>query len=90
MLSEEKATQFRIALREHCAAAAGSQARMQVAVDDAAAEARDKGLSAEQFVIWVKKICDEIMNEGRLAHRLNPTHLRDGVISSAIKAYYVQ
>ncbi len=60
------------------------------AVNCAAAEARAEGMSAAQFVIWVKLVWDEIMDEGRLSQSTDPARTRDVVISSAIKAYYVQ
>lgn len=47
-------------------------------------------MNAEHFVIWVKRIWDEIMDEGRLMDSADPARARDVVISSAIKAYYVQ
>ena len=81
---------FREALREHCSDVDGSRDKVQDAVNEAAREARDDGMSAEHFVIWVKRIWDEIMDEGRLAHSSDPARARDVVISSAIKAYYVQ
>ena len=90
MLSDDTTTQFREALREHCSDEAGSHDRVVAAVNRAAAEARATGMSAEHFVIWVKAIWDEIMDEGRLVQSANPTRTRDLIISSAIKAYYVQ
>ena len=90
MLSDDTTTQFRAALREHCADAPSSQFKLKEAVDNAAAEARNKGITAAQFVIWVKRAWDEIMDEGRLTYSSDPAHMRDVVISSAIKAYYVQ
>lgn len=53
-------------------------------------EAHREGMSAERFVIWVKRIWDEIMDEGWLAQSVDPARIRDSVISLAIKAYYVQ
>jgi flagellar biosynthesis regulator FlaF len=90
VLSDDTTTSFRAALREHCADVAGSREKVRVAVVGAAKEARDDGMSAEQFVIWVKRIWDEIMDEGRLSQTADPGRTRDVVISSAIKAYYVQ
>ncbi len=90
MLSDDTTTQFRAALREHCSDAPGAEATLKDAVNNAAIEARVNGIAAEQFVIWVKRAWDEIMDEGRLSYSLDPAHMRDVVISSAIKAYYVQ
>lgn len=88
--SHDTATKFREALREHCSDVAGSRDRVQDAVSAAAREARESGMNAEHFVIWVKRIWDEIMDEGRLTDSADPARARDVVISSAIKAYYVQ
>ncbi len=90
MLNEDTAEQFRAALRAHCAVVNGTRDSVRSAVDAAAAEARKNGLSAEQFVIWVKQVWEEIIGEGVLANTSDPGHIRDAVISSAIKAYYVQ
>lgn len=90
MLSKETTTNFRAALREHCAEPVADGSTITPAVSDAAAAARAHGMSAEQFVIWVKKIWDEVMGEGRLDHSADPARVRDDVISAAIKAYYVQ
>lgn len=90
MLNKDTSTQFRAALRDHCQDSNGSKAILKAAVDTAAGEAREKGIAAEQFVIWVKQAWDEIMDEGHLANSTDPAHMREVVISSAIKAYYVQ
>lgn len=83
-------TKFRAALREHCADAAGSRDKVNEAVAGAAREARESGMSAAHFVIWVKQVWDEMMVEGRLSYSEDPARTRDVVISSAIRAYYVQ
>ena len=90
VLSDDTTTKFRATLREHCADVVGSREKVRVAVNDAATEARDSGMSAEQFVIWVKRVWDQIMDEGWLSQSVDPVRTRDVVISSAIKAYYVQ
>lgn len=90
VLSDDTTTMFRAALRDHCSEAKGSDAALKAAVARAATEARTGGISAEQFVIWVKRSWDEIMDEGALSQSPDPAHTRNGVITSAIKAYYVQ
>jgi hypothetical protein len=47
-------------------------------------------MTAAQFVIWVKHVWDDIRDDGGLAHDPDPARTRDTVISSAIRAYYVQ
>lgn len=89
MLSDDT-THFRDALRAHCADPEAHSAGLATAVTDAATTAREEGLSAEKFVIWVKQIWDEVAAEGVLSHSLDPLRTRDAVISAAIKAYYVQ
>ena len=90
MLTEDVATQFRAALRAHCSSSDGVHDEVRNAVTTAAAAAHDGGVSAEQFVIWVKHVWDEILDEGVLANNPDPGRIREVVISSAIKAYYVQ
>jgi hypothetical protein len=77
-------------LRTHCLTSEGAHDEVRSAVATAATEAHDGGISAEQFVIWVKRVWDEILDEGALANSPDPGHIREVVISSAIKAYYVQ
>jgi hypothetical protein len=90
VLSDDTMTRFRAALREHCAAAFGSHDNIQAAVSGAAAEARHGGMSAEHFVIWVKQTWDDLMDEGVAVQHADPAHMRDMLITTAIKAYYVQ
>lgn len=84
------ATRFRAALRKHCSSENGAHEEVRKAVAGAVVEAHTRGMSAEQFVIWVKHEWDKIMDEGALANSPDPGHIREVVISSAIKAYYVQ
>ena len=84
------AKRFRAALRAHCSSDGGAQDDVRNAVAGAAAEAHHGGVSAEQFVIWVKHAWDEILDEGALANNPDPGRIREAVISSAIRAYYVQ
>jgi hypothetical protein len=90
VLSDDTTTKFRAALREHASNTGGPHDKVKLVIAGVAAEARDGGMSAAQFVIWIKKVWDEIMDEGALAHSIDPGRVRDVVISSAIKAYYVQ
>jgi uncharacterized protein (DUF2235 family) len=90
VLSDDTTTKFRAALREHCADAAGLREGMKAAVRALAAEARGAGMTAEQLVIWIKQLWDAVAEEGALARNVDPLRARDNVISSAIRAYYVQ
>ncbi|MEO9116741.1 MAG: hypothetical protein ABI311_11300 [Gemmatimonadaceae bacterium] len=63
---------------------------MSDALVTAATAARVSGLSAEHFVIWVKQVWDELVDDGVLQHLTDPARGRDAVVSAAIKAYYVQ
>ena len=56
----------------------------------AAQEARRGEMTAEQLVIWIKQVWGEIMDGAGVMPGPNPTRVRDHVISTAIKAYYVQ
>jgi hypothetical protein len=90
VLNDDIATRFRAALRSHCSTSEGAHDEVRSELSTAAMEARNGGISAEQFVIWVKRVWDEIMDEGALADNPDPARAREVVISSAIKAYYVQ
>jgi hypothetical protein len=90
VLSDDTTTAFRAVLREHCRDETGSRDGIDAAVSRAAAEARGDGMTAAQFVIWVKHVWDDIRDDGGLAHDPDPARTRDTVISSAIRAYYVQ
>jgi hypothetical protein len=67
-----------------------ARSELHAAVSEAAAAAKDADISAEHFVIWVKQMWGDMMDEGRLADSTDPAGARDAVISAAIKAYYVQ
>ncbi len=90
MLSDDTTSQFRAVLREHCKELHGCREQVQDIVKSAATEAREAGLTGEQFVIWVKNVWEGLVSDGGLQRRADTTQTRDVVISSAIKAYYVQ
>jgi len=94
VLSEDEATAFRGALRDYCADSADSPAKltsvMRDALTGAAKAAQASGMSAEHFVIWVKRVWDELVDDRVLQHITDPARARDAVVSAAIKAYYMQ
>ena len=94
MLSEDEATAFRGALKDYCSDSAEFPSKltsaMRVALASAAKAAQARGVSAEHFVIWVKQVWDELVDERVLQHRMEPARARDAVVSAAIKAYYMQ
>ncbi len=90
VLSDDTTTRFREALREHCASSGGAHDRVHGLVRTAADEARDRGISAAQFVIWLKQVWEEIISEGVLPRTADAARIRELIVSSAIKAYYVQ
>ena len=81
---------FRSVLREHCTETEKCHEAMHSLVKGAAGEAREAGLTAEQFILWVKKIWDELVADGSMPRSGDAARTREVVISSAIKAYYVQ
>ncbi|MEO7218132.1 MAG: hypothetical protein ABI026_08055 [Gemmatimonadaceae bacterium] len=90
MLNDDTIDRFRVALREHCANPSPGCAASRDVVVATANAARADGMSAEQFVIWVKGVWSGIMAEGSLERGLDAAREREVVISAAIKAYYVQ
>ena len=90
MLNDDTIDRFKGALRKHCASPSPGFAASRDVVVATANAARADGMSAEQFVIWVKGVWEGIMAEGPLERGVDPAHEREVVISAVIKAYYVQ
>lgn len=90
MLSEDTTSRLLAALREHCTDTENCHRKVHGLVIGAAAEARSGGISAEQFVIWVKQVWDGLIAEGVLPRTVDTIRVREVIVSSAIKAYYVQ
>jgi len=94
VLGDDEATAFRGALADYCTDSAEFPSKltpaMSVALARAAKAARESGLSPEHFVIWVKQVWDQLVDDRVLQHRTNPARARDTVVSEAIKAYYMQ
>lgn len=63
---------------------------MNVALTSAAKAAQARGVSAEHFVIWVKQVWEQLVDDRVLQPRIDPARARDVVVSAAIKAYYMQ
>ena len=75
MLNDDEVAAFRGALRDYCNGLAEFPSEltpeMRVALVNAAKAAkaaRAGGLSAEHFVIWVKQVWDELMDDRVLQH----------------------
>lgn len=77
-------------MREHCTDIENCPQNVRACVAGAAIEARTGGVTAEQFVIWVKRVWDDFIAEGVLARSVDTMRAREAIVSSAIKAYYVQ
>ena len=94
MLSDDEAAAFRGALRDYCTDSTEFPSKlsptMSVALASAAKAARGSGVSAEHFVIWVKQVWDQLVDDRVLQHRKDPARGKDAVVSAAIKAYYLQ
>ena len=90
MLSEDTTSRLLAALREHCTDTENCHEKVNGLVREAAAEARTRGVSAEQFVIWVKRVWESLISQGPLPRSVDMMRAREVIVSSAIKAYYVQ
>ena len=67
-----------------------SPSMLDDAIGLAAMEARRREMTAEQLVIWIKRVWSEIVDGDGMAGGPDAARARDHVISAAIKAYYVQ
>ncbi|MDQ2889260.1 MAG: hypothetical protein M3R65_01730 [Gemmatimonadota bacterium] len=90
MLSPHTTDRFREALREHCVDPGDCHEKMSGLLKGAAGEARDAGVTAEQLVIWVKQVWEELVADGVLSRSVDSARARDVIVSSVIRAYYVQ
>ena len=90
MLTDDTTTKFRAALREQSSDAVASPSMMDDVIGLAALEARHREMTAEQLVLWIKRVWAEVVDGDGVANTPDAARARDHVISTAIKAYYVQ
>lgn len=90
MLSDDTTIRFRTAVSENCRTVEQCHEMLRDLVKSAAGEARERGLTAAQFVLWVKQTWEGLHVEGLLPRTVEAARARELTISSAIKAYYVQ
>lgn len=83
-------TQFRAAIQERVADPSGPRDPLTRAIMAMAAEARERGMTAEQLVIRIKHEWDEMLDDGIIPYGAEHVPLRDSVVTAAIRAYYVQ
>ncbi|MGI8545850.1 MAG: hypothetical protein ACR2M1_00720 [Gemmatimonadaceae bacterium] len=90
VLDEATMTQFRAAIRERVADPSGPREPLARAIAAMAAEARRSGVTAEQLVISIKREWEGMLDAGVVQYGAEGVALRDSVVTSAIRAYYVQ
>lgn len=90
VLDEATMTQFRAAIRERVADPSGPREPLARSIVAMAAEARQRGLTAEQLVIGIKREWEGMLDAGLVQYGAENVALRDSVVTSAIRAYYVQ
>lgn len=90
MLEEATTTQFRAAVQERVADPSGPRDPLAKAVAAMVADAHEKGMTAEQLVISIKREWDRMLDAGIVPHGAEHVNLRNSVVTSAIRAYYVQ
>ncbi len=83
-------TQFRAAIQERVADPSGPRDPLTRAIVAMAAEAREGGMTAAQLVISIKREWDGMLDAGIIPYGAEHVPLRDSVVTSAIRAYYVQ
>ena len=90
VLDEATMTEFRAAVQERIADSSGARDLLPRALVAVVAEARHCGMTAEQLVICIKGEWNAMLEAGLVPHGVEPARVRDSVVSSAIRAYYVQ
>lgn len=90
MIGDETHSAFRDAVDACLADNHDGSERLTAAVHAIVAEARAARVSVEQLVIWLKGEWDALAHHAELPARVELAAVRDGIISAAIKAYYVQ
>lgn len=89
---DDTTTQFRAAVQERIADPTGGNGRdlLTRALAALVAEARQHGMTAEQLVIRIKREWAHMADAGLLPPGNEHESLRNAVVTSAIRAYYVQ
>lgn len=90
VIGDETLAAFRDAVRAHLAGHQDGTERLTAAVHAIVAEARAARVGAEQLVIRLKAEWDALAHHGDVAASPESAEVRAGIISVAIKAYYVQ
>lgn len=90
MFRDETLERFRGAVRARIAGEPGAAERLSSAVRELAAESRAAALSAEHLVIRIKDEWESIASHDTLRMREAYGEIRDRIITTAIRAYYVQ
>jgi hypothetical protein len=90
MFSDETLDGFRRAVRARVEGEPGGSERLSSAVRSLAAEARAAAVTAEHLVIRIKEEWDALVKHGPHPMPGATGDVRDRIITTAIRAYYVQ
>jgi hypothetical protein len=90
MFSEETLDGFRGAVRARVEGVPGGGERLSSAIRTLAAEARATAMTAEHFVIRIKEEWEALLKQELHRMPAATTEIRDRIITTAIRAYYVQ
>ena len=90
MIRDDTLDGFRAAVRARVAGEVGGTDRLGTALRLLVAEARGAAMSAEDLVIRIKAEWESLMRDETFPTRGTEGEIRDGIITSAIRAYYVQ
>ena len=90
MFSDATLNGFRGAVRSRIAGESGAHDRLMSAVRALAAEARAAAVTAEHLVIRIKDEWESLAKHGPHPMPGATSEVRDRIITSAIRAYYVQ
>ena len=90
MLSADAIAQLRDAIHACMADERAASVELHTAITAAAAEAAARGMPVERLVVLVKEVWDGMLREISGSHSSDNAELRDTIVRSVIKAYYVQ
>lgn len=90
VIRDETLNGFRGAIRARVAGEEGGADRVGAAVRALVVEARGAAVSVEELVIRIKAEWESLLSDETLARHGATVEIRDRIITSAIRAYYVQ
>lgn len=89
VLTDDTIARLRTALQARLAAKPAAGIHLDAAVAAAASDAAGRSMPVERLVILVKEVWDSVLREIPGSHSSDSAEVREALIKSVIKAYYV-